>query len=302
MANDSMKIAIVGAGAVGSYYGARLAKAGVPVILLARGATFQQLKDHDVIVKSYTGDFSARVPVTDSIKGLKRPATIILAVKCYDTDSVIEQIWPAVSKGTLLLSLQNGVENETKLARAFGAEKVAGAVCYIGAEVTAPGVVVHSARGSVAFGEMDGRPTDRIQKIYNAFAKAGIPSTLSQNILGDLWTKLAWNSAFNQVCAVARVTVGQALDSPEHTSQMKEVMAEVMAVAKASGVKLDPQMIEKSLELSRNELRAVRPSMLQDLEKGRRLEHDAFGGFIMREGKRLGIPVPANNGLYLRLS
>jgi len=241
-----MTIAIIGAGAVGCYYAARLARAQIPAVLLARGTAFEKLRSHDVEVKSTAGNFQARVPVTDSIKDLKKSATIILAVKCYDTDRVIEQIQPAVSNKTILLSLQNGVENEMKLAAAFGADKVAGAVCYIGAEITGPGVVCHSARGSVTFGELDGRVTDRIRQIHDTFAKAGVPSTLSKNIQGDLWTKLAWNSAFNQVCAVARATVGQALDSPKLTELLKQVMAEVVSVATAAGVRLDPQMIEST--------------------------------------------------------
>lgn len=294
----SMKILIVGAGAVGGYYGARLTLSGEEATFLARGATFQALLKNGIAIRSFRGDFKTPVKVVDSIGGAPFPDLIMICVKTCDTDQVLEQIRPAVGPKTILLSLQNGVEAEEKMTNLFGKERVLGAVCYIGAEVLSPGVVLHTARGSVAIGEIDGGVTERVKGIVDVFRKAKIDCDLSTNIKKDLWTKLAWNSAFNQVCTIARATVGKILDSPVMRDLLRRTMGEVVAVARKSGIDLDDEIIEKSLHLSSEELRNVKPSMLQDLEKGKRLERETFGGFVIREGKRLGIPTPINAMLY----
>ncbi|HSA58590.1 MAG TPA: 2-dehydropantoate 2-reductase [bacterium] len=317
-----MRILIIGAGAVGGFYGTKLALAGEDVTFLTRGATFEALKKHDLVVKSFRGDFHARVHVVDSLEGYAPPDLLVLAVKSYDTDQIIGQIRPVVGDGTLLLSFQNGVENEIKLATAFGREKVLGCVCYIGAEVVEPGVIHHSARGTVAIGEMteSGYPpqaggrgnarstrsaeggmapqTNRLDQIVETFRKARIEVHASGDIRRDLWIKLCWNTAFNQVCTVARATVGVVLESEAMHRLLRATMREVFAVAARHGVELSESIIDQHLTLSSEELRSVKPSMLQDFERGRRLEHETFSGFIVREGEKFGLPVPINTTLY----
>ncbi len=293
-----MRILVVGAGAVGGFYGAKLALAGEEVTFLARGAALEALKKHDLVVKSFRGDFHTRVKVVSDLQGLSPPDLILICVKTYDTDAVLEQIRPAVGKDTLLLSLQNGVENETKMAAAFDKERVLGCVCYIGAEVVGPGVILHNARGSVEIGEMDGRQTSRLEKIIEAFRKAQIDVSLSTDIKKELWIKLSWNTAFNQVCTIARATVGSLLESDVMRQLLRDTMKEVFTVAAKNGVYLSDEIIEKSLHLSSEELRSVKPSMLQDFERGKRLEQEAFSGLIVREGKKFGIPTPINTILY----
>lgn len=293
-----MRILIVGAGAVGGFYGAKLTLAGEDVTFLARGAALEALAKHDLVVKSFRGDFHTRVHVTGNLQDLPIPDLIVICVKTYDTDKVLEQIRPVVGEKTLLLSLQNGVENEIKMAAAFGEEKVLGAVCYIGAEVLEPGVILHNARGSAAIGEMDGSVTDRLKKIVDIFHKGRIDVQLSREIKKDLWIKLAWNTAFNQVCTIARATVGSILESEVMRQLLRDTMKEVSAVAEKNGVYLNEEIIEKSLHLSSEELRSVKPSMLQDFERGKRMEHETFSGFILREGKKQGVPTPINAILY----
>ncbi len=300
--NDRMKILIVGAGAVGGYYGTKLVLAGEEVTFLARGAALEALKKHDLVVKSFRGDFHARVKAVEDFAGLEPPDLAILAVKSYDTDDVIRQIRPVVGDKTLLLSFQNGVENEIKLAQVFGQEKVLGCVCYIGAEVVEPGVILHNARGTVSMGEMDGSVTPRLEAIVDAFHRARIEIHASHDIQKDMWTKLAWNTAFNQVCTVARATVGLVLDSEPMRRMLRDTMAEVVAVGRGHGVALQQDMVEKHMQLSSEELRSVKPSMLQDFERGKRLEHESFSGFIVREGRKLNILTPVNTILYEFLS
>ncbi len=297
-----MKILIVGAGAVGGFYGAKLARGGEEVTFLARGATLEALRKHDLVVKSFRGDFHARVKVVDSLSNFSPPDLIILCVKTYDTDTAIEQIRPVVGKKTLLMSLQNGVENEDKMAAALGGNNVIGAVCYIGAEAVGPGVVLHNARGSVAIGEMDGRMTERVQKIVDIFKAASIDTYLSTNIRQDLWIKLSWNTAFNQICTIARSSVGEILESEVMRQLLRDTMKEVFAVAGRHSVLLSDEVIDKSLHLSSEELRSVKPSMLQDFERGKRLEHESFSGFIVAEGKKWGVQTPVNTIFYEFLS
>lgn len=300
-----MRILIIGAGAVGGFYGTKLALSGEDVTFLARGATLEALKKHDLVVKSFRGDFHARVKAVDSLKAYAPPDLLILAVKSYGTDGVIEQIRPVVGPSTLLLSFQNGVENELKLAAAFGKEKVLGCVCYIGAEAVEPGVIHHSARGTVAMGELEGahpKKTKRLEKLVALFHKAAIDVHASDDIQKDLWIKLCWNTAFNQVCTVARATVGVVLESEAMNRLLRETMREVFSVAAKHGVALSEAVIDQHLTLSSEELRSVKPSMLQDFERGRRLEHETFSGFIVREGKKFGLSVPINATLYAFLS
>jgi 2-dehydropantoate 2-reductase len=293
-----MKILVVGTGAVGGFYGAKLTLAGEDVTFLARGKTLEVLQKQDLFVKSYQGDFHTRIKIIADLPKISSPDLILIAVKTYDTDTVLKQIAPIVGPHTLLVSFQNGVESEIKMAAAFGEDKVLGCVCYIGAEVVEPGLILHSARGSVAIGEMNGEVTERAKRIVDIFRKAKIDVQLSTQIKKDLWTKLAWNSAFNQVCTIARASVGEVLDSPELKELIRKIMEEVHGVAEKNGVQLDPEIIEASLRLSTDELRSVRPSMLQDLERGKRLEHESFAGFIVREGEKHQASVAIHSALY----
>ncbi len=293
-----MKILIVGAGAVGGFYGAKLALHHEGVTFLARGKTFEALKKQDLVVKSFRGNFHVRVKVISDLKNFSPPDLILLSVKSYDTDAVLEQIKPVVGKKTLLVSLQNGVENEIKMVATFGPERVLGGVCYIGAEVTEPGLILHTARGSVAIGELQGPISTRIEKIVSIFQKSKIDIHASPEIQKELWTKLAWNTAFNQICTIARASVGAVLDSPLMQQLLRDTMKEVFAIAAKHGVSLNEEIIDASLHLSSEELRSVKPSMLQDFERGKRLEYETFSGFIVREGKRYGIPTPINAILY----
>ncbi len=296
------RILIVGAGAVGGYYGAQLTRAGEDVTFLARGKTLEALRKKPLRVKSYQGDFETPVKAVDVLEGLETPDLIIIAVKCYDTDKVLEQIRPLVGPDTTLLSLQNGVENELKMSAAFSKTHTIGGVCYIGAETLEPGLILHSANGSVSIGELDGPVTPRIRTLAGMLRRARIDVMESDAIGKTLWIKLGWNASFNQVCTIARTDVGHVLDDPRLTHLIYKTYQEVFAVAGGHGVVIDDDIIEGSLAFSQNDLRLVRPSMLQDFENGRRLEHETFSGFLSREGQRLGIPTPVNDTFYDFLS
>ncbi len=293
-----MKILMAGAGAVGGYYGAMLARSGQDVTLLARGKTLEVLRSNKLRVNSYEGDFEIQLKVVESIDEMDAADLIIITTKTYDTDTILQQIKPLVGENTLLLSLQNGVETELKMVAYFDKHNVLGGICYIGAEVTEPGTIVHSADGQIAIGELSGEQSERVQAIATIFGKAGIRTTLSTDIQRLLWKKLLWNAPFNQVCAIARSSVGDILDSPEMWDLLRAVGHEVVTLAQANDVPLTEEDIEEHLTFSDEKLRSVRPSLLQDLERGKRLEHETFGGYLVREGRRLNIPTPVNETLY----
>jgi 2-dehydropantoate 2-reductase len=296
-----MQIVIIGTGAVGGFYGGKLSLAGEEVICLARGSTFDYLKENKLRVKSYQGDFSTFIKVVDSLKDIPSPDLVIITVKTYDTDAALDLIGPLVSSQTTLMSLQNGVESEEKMIARFGSERVIGSVCYIGAEVTKPGMIEHCADGTVTIGEMDGFESERIESIYNTFKKARIEIKKSDEIKKVLWTKLLWNTAFNQVCALEEKSVGEILDQHENWDRLKEIMQEVCTIAARHQVALDKALIDKLLAFSNKSLRLVCPSMLQDRRRGKPMEYETFGGFIIRSGKTFGIPTPCNEGLHEEL-
>ncbi len=298
-----MNILIVGTGGVGGYYGARLVQAGAEVTFLARGATLATLQSKPLTIKSYQGDFTVPATAVASVDELKQPSDLIIfATKTYDTDAVIAQIAPAVSEDTLLLSLQNGVESEHKLVARFGNKNVLGGISYIGSEVIAPGQIQHSAEGRISIGELDGTLSLRVKRLGALFEKAGIQVNVTEKIQYTLWKKLLWNVPFNQACAIARASVGELLDSEPMKKLLIALGGELIEVAQASGIELSSQDMKDHMKFSEDKLRAVRPSLLQDLERGKRLEHETFGGFVVREGARLGVSVPVNKSCYQLLA
>ncbi len=223
---------------------------------------------------------------------------MLVTVKSYDTAAVARQIAPVVREDTVVLSLQNGVENETLLASVLDLPPLMGAMTEIGAELTAPGVVRHVAEGTIFFGEMTGHESPRGRNLAALFTESGIRHRLSRDIQVQLWGKLMWNAAHNAVTAITHTSAGQAAKIDATADVLRAAMHEVVAVARAQGILIDPARVETTLAFSRAHLDALRTSMLQDLERGRRLEHDAITGAVVRFGETVGVPTPVNRTLY----
>lgn len=294
-----MRILIAGAGGVGGYFGALLGRAGHDVIFLARGANLAALRARGLTVESVDGDFHVAVPTaTGTLTGAAPVEIALVAVKSYDTAAIAAQIAPVVRRDTIVLSLQNGVENESLLAAALDLPPLMGAMTHIGAELTAPGVIRHVADGTIFFGEMTGHETPRARTLAELFARAGVRHQLSPNILTLLWEKLAWNAAHNAVTALTRSTAAEAARLPATAAVIRAAMHEVVAVARAQGIALDPAWVDPTIAYSRDHLDGLRTSMLQDLERGRRLEHDALNGAVIRFGDAVGFATPVNRTLF----
>ncbi len=288
----------MGTGAVGGYFGARLAAAGLNVCFVARGRNLAALRHHGLVVRTPDGDTVLRdIQATDAPGDAGRVDLVLVSVKTYDTEAAARALRPAVGPQTTVLSLQNGIENEAILARTLGLPPLLLAITQIGAELIAPAEVRYYARGSIVFGEPGGETTDRVRVLADVFARTGIPHRVSGRIQVRVWEKLGWNAAFNAVSALTRRTVAGLLEHPETRRLLTETMEEVAAVAAAQGIALDAGRIPAVLDESLQALGSFKTSMLQDLERGRPLEHDALNGAVVRAAERVGVPAPINRTL-----
>ena len=298
-----MKILVIGAGAVGGYFGGRLAAAGEDVIFAARGVNLAVLREHGLRVESVAGDFRVGpVHAVGAVAEAGRCDVVLVCVKSYDTALVAAQLRRVAGAQTIVLSLQNGVENEAILQRELGGPPPMAGLTHIGAELVAPGVVRHVSGGRILFGELDGAVSERARHLDVLLRGAGIATHLSRHVEVLLWDKLTWNAAFNAVTAIARATVGEVLRQPDGRALIDAAMREVTAVARANGVALDPARIEPEIERSLAELAELRTSMLQDLERGKRLEHDALNGAVVRAAARASVDAPIHRTLHALLS
>jgi 2-dehydropantoate 2-reductase len=296
-----MKILIMGAGAVGAYFGARLQAAGEQVVFCARGENLRALREGPLEIKSIAGDLSVRAAATGSPRESAPYDLIMFCVKAYDTDAAAAAIRDCLAPGGAILTLQNGVENEARLADIFGRDAVMGGNARVGVEMVAPGRLAHLSSGYIDFGELDGRDTERARRIADMFARAGILGELSPRIRAMRWDKLVWNGAFNTVATLSRRTVGDIIDDPEGLRLVTALMREILAVARADGADLGDDRIEFYLAHSRKNLRALKTSTQQDFERGKPLEVEALAGAVVRAARRHGVAVPVMESVYAML-
>jgi 2-dehydropantoate 2-reductase len=298
-----MKILIMGAGAVGAYYGARLQQAGEEVVFGARGENLRAMREHGLEIQSYRGDFKLPVTATDDPKEYAPYDLVLFAVKSYDTEAGAKQLVGTLAPDGIIMTIQNGVENEEILCRFFPREAVMGGNSRVGAELIAPGKVMHTAIGMIEFGEMDGRITPRAERLAEIFKRAGIYGDLTSDLKTIRWYKLMGNNGTNPVCALSLSSIGQILNDEECYELSRTLMAEAITVGRAEGANVNEDRIELQLQAIKNNINAfkIKPSTLQDLEKGKRLEYDGICGAVVRAAARHNIPVPATKAMYALL-
>jgi 2-dehydropantoate 2-reductase len=295
---DAMKILVMGSGAVGAYYGARLQQAGEQVVFCARGDHLRALKYTGLEFTSYQGNFSIAVTATADPRDFAPYDLILFCVKSYDTAAAARTLDGCLNPGGAILTVQNGVENETLLAEVFGRDAVMGGNARVGAELVAPGHVVHRTGGLIEFGELDGSDTARAQRLAELFRRAGIFGELTMRLSTIRWEKLLWNAAFNTVTTLARRKVGDIIDDPDGLQLLRALMHEIAAVARAEGVALGDAQVEAQITRSHANLREVRPSTLQDSERGKPLEYEALCGVVRRAARRHQIATPYTDTMY----
>lgn len=289
-----MRIAVMGTGAVGGYFGARLAAAGHELIFIARGQHLAALQTHGLRVTSPNGDLHIKqARCAGDPRGLEAADLILFCVKSYDTEAAAERIKPLVAPHTTLLSLQNGIDNLEKLGRFFTPEQILPAVVYIGAQVTAPGVIHHANGGRIIFGASAGDGGEPCQTVEQTLSGAAIPCEWSQEIHRVRWTKLLWNAPFCAISCLARATVKEIVESPSLTQLALDCMTEVQAAARLRGIELRREQFDEVMTISRA-MGDFKPSMLQDLQAGKPLEYQAFNGIVVQILRQAGSAAPIN--------
>lgn len=297
-----MKIAVMGSGGIGGYFGGLLAKAGQDVTFIARGAHLEAIQKNGLEVKSVAGDFHIRPKATHDPASAGQADLVLFSVKAYDTEAAGKQIRPMVGPETAVLCLLNGVDNEEKLAAILGKERVLGGVVHILSTIGGPGVITQSAGPrTIKLGEMDGRVTPRVQRILEVFKAARILAEVSTQIQVDLWEKFLFICAQGGVTALGRLSVGEILACPETADFYRGVMDEVAAVGRAKGVALPADAVDRAMAFARNLQPHTRSSLAYDLSQGNRLEVETLAGCVVRYGREVGIPTPFNFAIYAYL-
>ena len=289
-------ILMVGAGSVGGFFGARLAKTNPNVSFLLRTKTLAAVQESGLTIRSAEGTFTVRPQAASDPRELPRPDLIMLGVKAYDLDEVLNQIEPVLTEQTVILTLQNGIDTEDRLLARLQRDCVVGGVAYIYSKIAAPGVIDHYKKGAIAIGELMGYESERLLAIRALFTAAGIPCHLSKDIRRSKWEKMCWNCVFNPITVLIDDHVAKALDHPEMTGVIRQVVGEVAAVSAAMKVPLPLDMPERVVKATQ-EIRDIHTSMYDDWKAGRRTEIDALNGFIVKKGREFGIPTPVNEAL-----
>jgi 2-dehydropantoate 2-reductase len=298
-----MRVAVVGAGGTGGYFGGLLARAGQDVTFIARGANLEALRARGLTVESrLAGTFTLPVHATGDPSEVGPVDLILFCVKTYDTDTAAESIRPLIHQDTMLLSLQNGIDNEERITRATGRTSGIGAVAYVVSAIKAPGVVAQTAGpGKIVFGELDGGTSPRTERLHEVLQRAGIMAEVHPDIRGVLWQKFLFICAFSGITAVTRLPIGTILaDSVTH-DLFRGTSEEVEAVARASGINLPADCVEQAMATAASVEPWGRGSLYGDLAGGRRLELESLNGEVVRRGRERGIETPLNFAIYAAL-
>jgi 2-dehydropantoate 2-reductase len=291
------RIAVVGAGAVGGYFGGMLARAGAPVVMIGRPAFVDAVKKSGLTLDTLKFNESIRVEANSELEAARGADIVLFCVKTTDTAVTSRALAPLLPSGAIVVSMQNGVDNVEQIRNASGIEAL-GAVVYVAASVPQPGTVKHVGRGDLVVGPRNAR----IESLAALLESAGVPCRISENIEGELWTKLVWNCALNAVSALGRAKYGQIQGSPDAWKVVETVVYEVLAVAHAA--KIEPPGLEDpeaalagAFKIAGQMSEAV-SSTGQDLMRGKRTEIESLNGYISRQGAALGVLTPVNQALY----
>jgi len=311
-----MKFLVVGAGAIGAYIGALMARAGFDVTLFARGPHLRAMQERGVRVRSVEGDFEARPKVAGSLEEIGPVDVVFLGVKAHSLPQLAPQLKPVLGAETAVVSMQNGIPwwyfqgfggewDGLRLERidpggvissAIEAHRVIGSIVYFSTEIAEPGVVQHTAGDRITLGEPDGSRSERSRKIADALVKSGLRCPVTARIRQEIWVKLLGNASFNPVSALTRATLAQMARDPGVAGVIRSIMQEVEAVSHKLGMEL-PVSIDQRMA-GAEKVGEHKTSMLQDLEAGRPLELEALVGAVVELGERLSLPMTQTRTVY----
>jgi len=288
-----MNIAIFGSGGVGGYFGGKLAASGEHVTFLARGAHLNALQHDGLHIESPLGSVHLpQVQATDRPQAIGPVDVVLFTVKLYDVDASAATLAPLIGPDTVVITLQNGVDAMDMVAKHIGDAHVAGGAAYIVAVIDKPGHIRHTTAQQLVFGERNGRPSDRLIAFEEAGVRAGFQAKASDDVQADLWTKFVRLATWSGMTTVTRSPMGVVRDTPETFALMVAAIEEVIAVGLARGVSLPADLMETTLAMIQNFPASSKSSMLEDIERGRRLELPWLSGAVVRLGKEAGVPTP----------
>jgi 2-dehydropantoate 2-reductase len=298
MANgESIRVAVLGAGAVGCFYGGMLARAGHEVTLIGRPAHVEAFRARGLRFEGLKFDETIPVKASTEASAVRGCRLVLFCVKSTDTDAAAAQLAPFLDAGALVVNLQNGVDN-TERIQARVSQPVIPAVVYVATEMAGPGHLKHHGRGDLVIGELGATlPPGTLALIQRWFQAAGVPVALSDNVAGELWAKLVVNCAYNAISAITQLPYGKMIQGPGVRELMRDVVEETLALAKASGVAMAPDMLARTYKIA-EAMPTQYSSTAQDLARGKPTEIEHLNGFVVRRGAALGVPTPANRALY----
>lgn len=294
-----MKIAIIGTGGVGGYFGGKLAKAGYDVTFLARGVHLSAIQTNGLIVKSILGDFTIDpAKVTDRIDKIGLTDLVILGVKAWQVKDISKELLPLVKKETIVLPLQNGVLAAEELEETLNRDNIVGGLCRIISKIEAPGVINHfGLEPSILFGELDNTATKRIDQIKEMFDKAGICSIISEDITADLWKKFI-GICVSGLLAVTKTTYGELRKLHETRQLMIDLLNEIYQLSQKTGIKIEPEFIENTISVIDSYPYGSTSSLTRDVWEGRPSEIEYQNGAVVRLGEKFGVDIPVNRFVY----
>jgi 2-dehydropantoate 2-reductase len=298
-----MRIVIVGTGGVGGYFGGLLAHSGQDVVFVARGEHLAAINRKGLRLSSIDGDYVIDpVQATDNMSEIGPSDLVVVCIKDYQLDGVLDGLETLMDDGTTILPLLNGVQAAEKLTQAFGIDRVLGGLCKVVSFVVEPGVIKQASPfRSITFGEWDGQETDRSRAIQETLTGAGIDAELSKDIRKAMWTKFLFITAFSGVASVVRLTAGDLRVCDETLDMLRFAMEEIEAVAWALGIELDREIIKMTMAFVEGLPAETTPSMQRDVMGGRLFELEAMTGSLIRHARDSGIDTPVNDFLYAAL-
>jgi 2-dehydropantoate 2-reductase len=311
-----VRIAIIGAGAVGGYIGARLAKAGGDVVLFARGPHLRAMQEQGLRVISPDGDFEVKPQVVGDLNDIGRADVVFLGVKAHGLTTLAPQLGPLLGPDTMVVSTQNGipwwyfqnypgdlngltlerVDPGGVIAKSIDAMRVVGSLAYFSTDIAEPGVIHHTEGNRLSLGEPGGTRTERIRALADVLIAAGLRAPVTTRFRHEIWVKLLGNVAFNPISALTGGTLEAMVRHPDVSSVIRTLMTETEAVAAKLNIEL-PITIDQRMA-GAEKVGAHKTSMLQDYEAGRPMELDAIVGAVVELGDRLGVPMPAARTVY----
>jgi 2-dehydropantoate 2-reductase len=289
----TIQVAVLGAGAVGCFFGGMLARAGHRVTLIGRPVHVDAIARNGLRFEAKTFSENIKAEASTSAEAVRGAKLVLFCVKSTDTDAAAAQIAPHLAPDAVVVNLQNGVDN-TERIQAVVKNPVVPAVVYVATEMAGPGHLKHHGRGDLVIGSPYAEAN---LEIKNRFEAAGVPVVISDNVDGELWAKLVVNCAYNAVSAITQLPYGKMIQGAGVRELMRDVVEETLAVAKALGVKMAPDMLERTYRIA-EAMPSQFSSTAQDLARGKPTEIDHLNGYVVRQGAALGVPTPANRALH----